>query len=148
MTFFVFSSIFSPQTDTTTKTAQKKGLTKNALVWYSNLMDAAEQTIGFTAAFGISAGAAGQHAGEFETSVIAALAPQHVRVDRLAEGHVGEPGDAQSLFFPSLRDRVESGVVGDPRSANASRADAYLDAWVDELERVYVRGVEPMPGRV
>jgi len=100
------------------------------------------------AAFGIAAEVAGHHAGEWETSVVAALAPGLVRADALAEGHVASSGDGGSLFYPSLADRVPSGVVGDPRPADPIRADVYLDAWVDVLETDYVAAFSPSaPGR-
>lgn len=89
---------------------------------------------GAASTFGVSPEAAGHHAGEWETSVVAALLPGRVRADRLAPGHLASPEEGGSLFYPSLADRVPSGVVGDPSGADPERADAYLDAWVDVLE--------------
>ncbi len=88
---------------------------------------------------GIAAEVAGHHAGEYETSIVAGLRPDAVRVDALAAGHVEPTRDPQALFYPSLRATVPSGTVGDPRAASASRADAYLDAWVDLLVDAYRR---------
>jgi creatinine amidohydrolase/Fe(II)-dependent formamide hydrolase-like protein len=83
--------------------------------------------------FGVPAGAAGHHAGEFESSLIAGLRPAALRRHALRRGHLHRGGDAQRLFYPSLRRSAPSGVVGDPRRAAATRAAAYLDAWVDAL---------------
>jgi creatinine amidohydrolase len=91
------------------------------------------------ARFGITPAAAGHHAGELETSIVAALVPDAVRVHALAAGHVTSVADPQSLFYPSLRDHAPSGTVGDPRAASATRAEAYLEAWVDVLEDAYRR---------
>ncbi len=82
---------------------------------------------------------AGPHAGEYETSLVAGLEPGRVRVDALRAdvGRVARPGEAQALFYPSLRPHTESGVLGDPSQASAERAARYLDAWLDLLEAAY-----------
>ena len=87
--------------------------------------------------FGVSAEEAGHHAGELETSILLALRPGAVRRERLAPGLAAPAGDAQALFYPSLRERAPEGVVGDPRRADAARAAAYLDAWADALVAAY-----------
>ena len=90
-----------------------------------------------SAAFGVTPDAAGHHAGEFETSLIAGLRPGAVRRAALRPG-LGRVGDAaHAVFYPSLRRRAPSGVVGDPRGATATRAVAYLDAWVEVLLAQY-----------
>jgi creatinine amidohydrolase len=89
------------------------------------------------AAHGVAPEAAGHHAGEAETSILMALRPELVRAGALAPGWVASVADPQTLFYPSLRERVPNGTVGDPRGASATRADAYLEAWVDRLEAVY-----------
>jgi creatinine amidohydrolase len=81
--------------------------------------------------------AAGPHAGEYETSVVAHLRPGSVRSDALAPGRLVTPGEAQGLFYPSLRPNAEQGVLGDPSSASATRGARYLAAWLDLLEAGY-----------
>lgn len=81
--------------------------------------------------------AAGPHAGEYETSVVAHLRPGSIRADRLATGRRVPPGEAQGLFYPSLRPNAPEGVLGDPSAARAERGPAYLAAWVDLLEAAY-----------
>ncbi|MCC6847103.1 MAG: creatininase family protein [Deltaproteobacteria bacterium] len=88
---------------------------------------------------GVDPRAAGHHAGEAETSILLALRPASVRTAALAAGYTAAVADPQTLFYPSLRDRAPTGVVGDPRGAHAARADAYLDAWVDLLADAYLR---------
>jgi creatinine amidohydrolase len=85
---------------------------------------------------GVTRDAAGQHAGEFETSIMAALSPGCVRAP-LEAGLLDVPQDAQSIFYPDLRAHAPSGVVGDPRGAEPGRADSYLEAWVDVLVAGY-----------
>lgn len=82
---------------------------------------------------GVTPGEAGQHAGEIETSIVLALAPALVRRERLAAGLVDPALPPDELFYPDLRRHAPDGTVGDPRSARAARAGAYLDAWADVL---------------
>jgi creatinine amidohydrolase len=88
---------------------------------------------------GVDPADAGHHAGELETSILLALRPASVRRERLAPGLRCERADGQELFYPSLRRHAPTGVVGDPRRADAARAEAYLDAWVDALAAAYRR---------
>ena len=103
---------------------------------YADLDGLAEIQQSASLAEGVASGAAGHHAGEFETSILLALAPSTVRVDRAQAGR-DAPDDVHSIFYPSLRESAPSGVVGDPRAASAERASRYLDAWVDELLSAY-----------
>jgi len=105
----------------------------------TDLTDVSAALARVAAARGIAPAAAGHHAGEVETSILMALRPDGVRGARLAVGHTEPVADPQTLFYPSLRTHAPNGVVGDPRGASASRADAYLDAWVDVLVAAYRR---------
>jgi creatinine amidohydrolase/Fe(II)-dependent formamide hydrolase-like protein len=88
----------------------------------------------------VSADASGHHAGEFETSIMLAVAPQSVRSDRLAAGTSAGEGDLDEFFYPDLRANAADGTVGDPRGADAARAEAYLEAWVASLLEIYRKG--------
>jgi creatinine amidohydrolase len=81
--------------------------------------------------------AAGPHAGEYETSLVAMLRPGSIRTNGLVPGRIVEPGQAQALFYPSLRPNTESGVLGDPSAASSIRGERYLEAWLDLLEGAY-----------
>jgi creatinine amidohydrolase len=80
---------------------------------------------------------AGPHAGEYETSIIAKLRPGTIRREELRPGRIVGAGEAQALFYPSLRPNTESGVLGDPSMASATRGERYLTAWLDLLEGAY-----------
>ncbi|MEE8167021.1 MAG: creatininase family protein [Myxococcota bacterium] len=82
---------------------------------------------------------AGPHAGEYETSVIAALRSGSVRRAALEQGRLAPAGEAEGLFYPSLRANAPNGVVGDPTAASADRGLDYLEAWLDLLEAAYRR---------
>ena len=86
---------------------------------------------------GAPPGAAGHHAGEFETSIIAALRPDAVRWSELRKGISGDVPEPQHLFYPSLRDHAPEGVVGDPSQASAGRGERYLQAWTTFLIDAY-----------
>jgi len=81
--------------------------------------------------------AAGPHAGEYETSLVAMLRPGSIRTSGLVPGRIVGPGQAQALFYPSLRPNTESGVLGDPSAASSVRGERYLEAWLDLLEGAY-----------
>lgn len=85
----------------------------------------------------LAADQAGPHAGEYETSVVAKLRPGSVRLRGLAPGRIVSLGQAEKLFYPSLRPNTESGVLGDPSQASADRGERYLAAWLDLLEAAY-----------
>jgi mycofactocin system creatininase family protein len=78
---------------------------------------------------GLPLTALGLHAGEWETSELLRLHPQQVRMDQAAPGYTGDmdAGLAQMVANgnPAL---TATGVVGDPRSANAERGERYLAA--------------------
>jgi creatinine amidohydrolase len=87
----------------------------------------------------VTADASGHHAGEFETSIMLAIAPQSVRSGHFAQGLAAGDRDLDGLFYPDLRTSAPSGTVGDPTGAAASRAEVYLDAWVESLLAIYRR---------
>ncbi|MEO1934208.1 MAG: creatininase family protein [Myxococcales bacterium] len=86
----------------------------------------------------LMAASAGPHAGEYETSVVAMLAPGSIRREGLGPGRMITPEESQDLFYPSLRPNTETGVLGDPSSASADRGQRYLEAWLDLLETTYL----------
>jgi creatinine amidohydrolase len=109
------------------------------LIAFTGLGRLAELWHAASAAEGVAGAVAGHHAGEFETSIVLGLHPDAVQRDALAAGVIDVGGDPQALFYPSLRSHSPSGVVGDPRPADARRAERYLSAWVDALVAHYLR---------
>ncbi|MEB3367210.1 mycofactocin biosynthesis peptidyl-dipeptidase MftE [Saccharopolyspora mangrovi] len=74
------------------------------------------------------------HAGRTETSVMLALRPHTVHLDRV------EPGNTEPL--PALLDRLrtggtaavsDNGVLGDPRGASGAEGRRVLGTWTDDL---------------
>ncbi len=92
-------------------------------------------------------GSAGSgHAGETETSMMLAIRPELVRMDRLdADGEregMRVPGVASYHRFDQ---RTQHGGVGDPRPATAEKGERLLDVSADEIaEHVKaIRALEP-----
>lgn len=75
---------------------------------------------------GLSPGEVGEHAGAADTSLLLAVQPQGVRMDRLARGQAGDG----------------SGMVGDPRKARAAYGEKgmqmAIDAAVKQIEALRV----------
>lgn len=64
------------------------------------------------------------HADEFETSMMLALAPDAVQMDRATAAYPAFPPDFATM---QLRDFNPTGVFGDPRPATAAKGRAFLD---------------------
>jgi len=74
------------------------------------------------------------HAGRTETSLLLAIDPAAVRLDRAVAGRT-EPLDAlwPRLRAEGVRPVTSSGVLGDPTGASADEGRALLDALVNDL---------------
>lgn len=88
-----------------------------------------EAVLAIAAEAGTSLIALGLHAGEWETSELLYLHPEQVRMERAAPGHTGDMDAAlATLIAKGTRALTATGVVGDPRPANADRGERYLAA--------------------
>ncbi|MTD53513.1 mycofactocin biosynthesis peptidyl-dipeptidase MftE [Amycolatopsis pithecellobii] len=74
------------------------------------------------------------HAGHTETSVMLALRPDAVRLDRLEPGNATPmPVLIDSLREGGIRAVSPNGVLGDPRGATAEAGEAILTRWAKSL---------------
>jgi len=77
---------------------------------------------------GVPVGDGGLHAGEWEASMLAAIHPELVHLDR---GEAGYTGDAETaiatMFQGGVAALAANGVVGDPREASAEHGARYWD---------------------
>src|SRR5262245_42386077 len=100
------------------------------------LVDAAAET---AASVDVTPNEAGAHAGEWETSMVLAVEPSSVHLDR---GEAGYMGPLAPVLDQIIRDGMESvtpnGVLGDPAKATAAHGRAYLERMTDLLAD-YVR---------
>jgi creatinine amidohydrolase len=90
---------------------------------------------------GAVAGDAGGHAGELETSLMLALAPELVKVDLIEPGYTGRLDDAAvAVFFgEGVHALSANGVLGDPRGASAQAGRAYVAAFLDATQEAVER---------
>ena len=88
---------------------------------------------------GMTPAEGGVHAGEWETSMMLALRPELVKMERTEPGYVGDlMSGVQRFFEEGVQSIARNGVFGDPRRASATAGLKYVDRLVD----VVVRTVE------
>lgn len=74
------------------------------------------------------------HAGRTETSVLLALAPEMVRLDRAEPGVTTPlPELLEDLRSGGLASVTPNGVLGDPTGASADEGRTVLDSWATDL---------------
>ena len=85
-----------------------------------------------SAEYGISPGASGAHAGEFETSILLFIRPDLVNMGAAAEGFTGDIRPLiPELLKHGLAKVTANGILGDGRLGDAARGKKYLEAWLD-----------------
>jgi creatinine amidohydrolase len=89
--------------------------------------------------FGVPLAEGGLHAGEWETSMLMAIHPDLVHMDRAEAGYVGDPQEAiAGLFDSGVKSLSETGAIGDPTRASAEHGRRYwetvLDLAVEQVE--------------
>lgn len=96
----------------------------------------ASATIGTGAELGITAAEGGIHAGEWETSMMLALRPELVRMERAEPGYVGDLASGMQRFFTEgIHVLADNGVFGDPRRASARAGEKYIERLVEQVVR-------------
>ncbi len=74
----------------------------------------------------------GLHAGEWETSMLLAIHPELVHMDRAEAGYVGDPQEAIAGLFEGGVDSLSKvGAIGDPAQASAEHGRRYWEAVLD-----------------
>jgi creatinine amidohydrolase len=82
--------------------------------------------------FGVPLSEGGLHAGEWETSMLLAIHPDLVHMDRAEAGYVGDPEAAIGSLFSAGVDLIsENGAIGDPKQAAVEHGRRYWDAALD-----------------
>ena len=89
-------------------------------------------TLGLGAELGIPASEGGLHGGEWETSLMLAVRPDLVHMDRAVAGYTGEMESGMQRFFEEGVHAIsETGVIGDPKQASAENGQKYFDRLVE-----------------
>jgi creatinine amidohydrolase len=85
--------------------------------------------------FGVPLPDGGLHAGEWETSLMLAVHPELVHMDRAQPGFVGDPQDSIASLFDSGVDSIsDNGAIGDPVRASADHGRRYWQVALDLAE--------------
>lgn len=104
------------------------------IIAYTDLTAMMQVAAGVAARFGVSPGAMGAHAGQWETSVILALRPDLVALDQAKAGYTGElHAVANRLFAEGFKAVTENGVMGDPAGATAAAGEMYQEAMAEAV---------------
>jgi mycofactocin system creatininase family protein len=108
-------------------------------VWIPDAMTVCGAAVlAIAAEAGIPLTAVGLHAGEWETSELLCLHPEQVRMDQAAPGYTGDmDAGLVRLVTAGTRALTPTGVVGDPRQADAGRGERYLAAQAACYEAVF-----------
>jgi creatinine amidohydrolase/Fe(II)-dependent formamide hydrolase-like protein len=93
-------------------------------------------------AFGVPLTDGGLHAGEWETSMLLAIRPDLVHMDRAEAGYTGDLQAALGSLFEQGVDAVAAnGVIGNPEQASAEHGERYWQRAVElVVERVSAAG--------
>jgi creatinine amidohydrolase len=119
---------FAPLGAALAEIGQVEGLRISALTDVRVLLAIAQ--IG-EAEHGVPLSDGGLHAGEWETSLLLAVEPDLVHLERGAAGYTGDLDAALGAIFGSgVHTIAENGVIGDPTVASASHGERYWDAAV------------------
>ncbi len=81
--------------------------------------------------YGVPLGEGGLHAGEWETSMLLAIRPDLVHMDRGEPGFTGNLEEALQGVFSGVKTISENGAIGDPAKASAEHGQRYWDAVLD-----------------
>ena len=115
---------FKPMAKAMAEIEPVKGVQVLAFTDLMGLVGAAAES---SRSFGVDAAKSGAHSGEWETSLMLALRPKQVKMDRAAEGFLGELSEITSKVFDGIQNLDQNGVLGDPRPATAVAGKKYLE---------------------
>jgi len=83
--------------------------------------------------YGVPLGDGGLHAGEWETSMLLAIHPELVHMERAEPGYTGDPQEAiAAMFAGGVASISQNGAIGDPARASAEHGERYWAA-VEEI---------------
>jgi len=89
--------------------------------------------------YGVPLADGGLHAGEWETSLLLALHPELVKMERAEAGFTGDLQEAvASMFSGGVASISANGAIGDPTSASREHGERYWSA----VEEIVVEQVE------
>jgi len=128
---------FAPLGGALERMGQFDGVKVLAITDLSVLVNA---TLGLGAELGIPASEGGLHGGEWETSLMLAVRPDLVHMDRAVAGYTGDlEAGMQRFFDEGVHALTETGVIGDPKQASAENGHKYFERLVEVAAEVIER---------
>jgi len=103
------------------------------VIAFTDLEGLVEAAFASSGSAGVTSAQSGAHSGEWETSLMLALRPEQVKMDKAAEGFVGELSEIMSKVFDGIQNLDQNGVLGDPRPATAAAGEKYFDDIISYL---------------
>ncbi len=83
---------------------------------------------------GVAAPESGAHAGESETSIALAIRKDLINMKNAQKGFVGNYEEKIPIIFSQgITSVTKNGVIGDPRKAEASKGEEYLELWTNKM---------------
>jgi creatinine amidohydrolase/Fe(II)-dependent formamide hydrolase-like protein len=121
---------FGPLAEAVEKLGPVDGVQVSALTDLSMLVQVAQ--LGHEQ-HGVPLEQGGLHAGEWETSMILAIHPELVRMERGAPGFTGPPQEAVEALMQgrNVAELSDNGIIGDPAQASAEHGRLYWDRVVE-----------------
>jgi creatinine amidohydrolase len=111
-----------------------RSLKETKVISFTDLGGLFRLLAGFSLKHGVSAPESGAHAGESETSVVLAIRKDLVDMEHAEAGFVGNYEDkVQLIWSQGIKAVTKNGVVGDPRKAEASKGEEYLELWAEKM---------------
>jgi creatinine amidohydrolase len=99
-----------------------------------------QATLGLGAELGVPASEGGLHGGQWETSMMLALRPELVKMDRAVAGYTGDLETALPRFMDEgVHVLTETGVIGDPANASAEHGHLYVERLLDLAAELIAR---------
>jgi creatinine amidohydrolase len=123
---------FKPLAEAMAKIEPAGGVRIYAFTDLMGLVGAAAES---SRSLGVDAAKSGAHSGEWETSLMLALRPDQVKMDRATVGFMGELSEVTSKVFDGIQHLDQNGVLGDPRPATPEAGERYLEEIIEFLYR-------------
>ncbi len=110
------------------------------VIGVSDLSVLVQATLGLGEELGVPASEGGLHAGEWETSMMLALHPELVKMDRAVAGYTGDLETGLQRFLgEGVHVLTDTGVFGDPTTASAEHGLLYIDRLLDLVAELVER---------
>jgi creatinine amidohydrolase len=106
------------------------------IVAYVDLLGLVQASATAAAGVGVTPEEAGAHGGEWETSLMLAVDPDHVQMDLAEAGYMGALGAVlDQINREGMQSVTPNGILGDPAKASPHHGQKYLEQLADLITR-------------